>query len=271
MDTKTAGTQSPQAGSTMVDGHSLYWERYGQPEKGMLTLLHHGLGSVISWQRQIPALCEAGWEVLAYDRWGYGRSEPRPEFDEHFLRNAAHAAFDLIDLLGIDRTALIGHSEGGTIALWMAALKPERITALVLIAAHIYYEEKMSTGMRSIAEQVRVPPLSDALKREHGNRAQALADMWIQHWLKSDTSQLEMSNVLDDISCPTLVIQGELDEHATPQHAMDIADGVRNGELWMIPGVGHMPPHEIPDEFNSRVLEFLDRARLNLLTEEEDV
>lgn len=255
----------------MVDGHALYWERSGQPEKGTLTLLHHGLGSVRSWRRQIPALCEAGWQVLVYDRWGYGRSEPRPEFDGQFLLNEAHAAFHLIDLLGIHRTALIGHSDGGTIALWMAALEPERITSLVVVAAHIYYEEKMGTGLRSIAEQVRVPPLSVALKREHGERAEALADMWVQHWLTSDTSQLEMSDMLDDIRCPTLVIQGELDEHATPQHASDIADGVRNGELWMIPGIGHMPPHEIPDKFNQRVLEFLNRARLSLLTEEEDV
>lgn len=245
----------------MVDGHALYWERYGQPENGTVTLLHHGLGSVRSWRQQIPALCEAGWEVLVYDRWGYGRSDPRPGFDERFLQQDAREAFILIDSLAIDRSALIGHSEGGSIALIMAAMHPERIASLVIVAAHIYYEEKMSAGLRSIAEQVQIPPLSSTLEREHGDRAEKLARMWIQHWLKSDTSQLEMSDMLEEISCPTLVIQGELDEHATPQHARDIADGVQSGELWMIPGGGHMPPHEIPEEFNKRVLEFLDRAR----------
>jgi len=34
---------------------------------------------------------------------------------------------------------------------------------------------------------------------------------------------------------------------------------VQDGELWLIPGVGHMPPHEIPEDFNQLVLEFLER------------
>jgi pimeloyl-ACP methyl ester carboxylesterase len=49
-----------------------------------------------------------------------------------------------------------------------------------------------------------------------------------------------------------------MDEHATPQHAIDIAEGVQDGELWLIPAVYHMPPSEIPVEFNQRVQEFLD-------------
>jgi pimeloyl-ACP methyl ester carboxylesterase len=54
-----------------------------------------------------------------------------------------------------------------------------------------------------------------------------------------------------------MVVQGELDEHATPQHAVDIAEGVQRGSLWLIPEVKHMPPHEIPEVFNQQVLQFL--------------
>jgi pimeloyl-ACP methyl ester carboxylesterase len=251
-----------KTGSTEVSGHTLYWERHGAPEMGTLTLLHHGLGSVRSWRRQIPALSKAGWEVFAYDRWGYGRSDPRPEFADRFLMQDALEAIHLLDLLGIDRTALMGHSDGGSIALLMAAMQPVRFPHLVVIAAHIYYEEKMRAGLLSIAGEANRPPLSIALMREHGDRAEELADMWIKHWLESDPGSLEMSDQLAQISSPTLVIQGELDEHATPQHARDIATSVQHGELWLVPEVGHMPPHEIPEEFNRRVLDFLGSQRL---------
>ncbi len=250
------------AGTTPVEDHALYWERHGSPRVGTLTLLHHGLGSVRSWRRQIPALVAAGWEVLVYDRWGYGRSDPRPDFSQRFLLDDASEAIHLLDLLDIDHTALIGHSDGGTIALLMATMQPQRITRMVVVAAHIYYEEKMRDGLLSIAEQTRQPPLSIALQREHGERAEALVELWINHWLNSDPSRLDMSDRLEQIACPTLVIQGELDEHATPDHARDIAEGVQRGELWLIPETGHMPPHEIPDKFNQRVLDFLTQQRV---------
>ena len=95
--------------------------------------------------------------------------------------------------------------------------------------------------------------------------------MWIEHWLDSDPGNLDMSDRLGDIHAPVLVIQGELDEHATIDHARDIASGVQRGELWLVPAVGHMPPQEIPDEFNRRVLTFLSRNCVEFADEEDDV
>jgi pimeloyl-ACP methyl ester carboxylesterase len=95
--------------------------------------------------------------------------------------------------------------------------------------------------------------------------------MWIEHWLGSDPSSLDMSDRLGDIRSPVLVIQGEMDEHATLDHARDIASGVQRGELWLIPGVGHMPLHEVPEEFNQRVLTFLSRNCVEIAFEEDDV
>jgi pimeloyl-ACP methyl ester carboxylesterase len=251
-----------ESGTVAISGHSLHWERYGFPKAGTVMLMHHGLGSVRSWRRQIPAFSSAGWEVVVYDRWGYGHSEPRPEFTDRFLLTDANEAFELLDSLGIDQTALIGHSDGGTIALMMALLQPRRITSMVIVAAHIYYEEKMRVGLLSIAEQAKRPPLATALEREHGDRAETLTQKWVNHWLNSDPNGFDMSDQLGSVTCPTLVVQGELDEHATPKHARDIAAGVQEGELWLVPGVGHMPPHEIPDIFNRRTLDFLAGARL---------
>jgi pimeloyl-ACP methyl ester carboxylesterase len=270
MATRDRNKQAKQI-TLQVNDHALYVERHGSPEKGTLTLLHHGLGSVRSWRRQVPEFVDAGWEVIVYDRWGYGRSDPRPEFADRYLLQDAHEALKLLDLLNISQSALIGHSEGGSIALLIAALQPARITCLVVVAAHIYYEQKMKAGLLSIAGSAEEPPLSTSLKREHGGRAKALTRMWIEHWLGSDPSSLDMSDRLGDIRSPVLVIQGELDEHATLDHARDIASGVQLSELWLIPAVGHMPPHEIPDEFNRRILTFLSRNCVEFAVEEDDV
>jgi len=239
-----------------VNGHKLYWEQYGSDDAPTLLLLHHGLGSIHSWRRQISAFANAGWRVIVYDRWGYGRSDPRSSFNGFFLQDDAEEAFALLNHLGIDRLSLVGHSDGGSIALLMAAERPDHIESMVVVAAHIYVEPKMRAGLEMISEASKQPPYSKVLDREHGGRARHLADTWIQHWMETDPQGLDMRKLLPKITCPTLVIQGELDEHATPQHAIDISEGIQKGQLWLIPDVHHMPPHEIPEEFNQRVLRF---------------
>jgi len=154
----------------------------------------------------------------------------------------------------------VGHSDGGSIALLMASEQPSRFTAIVVVAAHIYFEPMMADGLELIAQSAQDAAVIKGLKREHGTRAPNLIHAWVEHWRLADSLSLSMRDRLPSVSCPTLVIQGEQDEHATPQHAIDIAAGVQKGQLWLIPDVKHMPPHEIPDIFNRRVLEFLDRS-----------
>jgi pimeloyl-ACP methyl ester carboxylesterase len=248
------------SGRLSLDGHALYWEVHAPGRPRTVALLHHGLGSVQAWHRQIPAFVAAGWCVLAFDRWGYGRSDPRPTFAPDFLAHDADEAVRLFDALGIRRLSLVGHSDGGSIALLIAAEHVPRIERLVSVAAHIYFEDLTGDGLHGIRRATRLSPVRDALQREHGEKAEALVQSWTDRWLAPDMRLLSMRPLLGKILCPTLVIQGEQDEHATPQHARDIAAGVRHGDLWLIPGVQHMPIHEVPDEFNRRVIEFLGQG-----------
>ncbi len=251
------GSQPAASGMLALDDHRLYWERYGNRSHPCLLLLHHGLGSIRSWRRQIPAFLEAGWQVLVYDRWGYGRSDVRSIFQHAYLAQDAEEAIALLDEQGVEKVTLVGHSDGGSIALLMAAQHPERVQALVVVAAHIYFEPKMVTGLAGIAQAAIDSALIGGLEREHGQRARGLLHAWVEHWQAPESQSLDMRGMLPAISSRTLVIQGELDEHATARHAIDIAEGVQQGDVWLIPDVGHMPPHEIPETFNQRVLEFL--------------
>jgi pimeloyl-ACP methyl ester carboxylesterase len=56
------------------------------------------------------------------------------------------------------------------------------------------------------------------------------------------------------------VIQGEGDEHATPEHAVDIAENIPGAELWLVPGAKHMLPQEMAELFNQKVLSFLNNS-----------
>jgi pimeloyl-ACP methyl ester carboxylesterase len=260
--TVKGGAAVKHSGSSIVAGHSLYWEHFTVTGGEPVLMLHHGLGSIRSWRRQIDPLLGAGYDLLLYDRWGYGRSDPRPAFEPGFLKQDAEEALQLMDLLGIERAHLVGHSDGGTISLLLAAEHPDRVINLLVIAAHIYFEPKMLGGLKMIEDSMVKPPLSLALEREHGRRGQALARAWVDHWLSSSPSELDMRTQLRKITAPTLVIQGELDEHATAQHARDIAAGVQEGQVWLIPDAHHMPMHESPELFNQHMLEFLaDHAR----------
>jgi len=244
-------------GLHQINGHSLYWEMYGSNTGSNIILLHHGLGSTRSWKRQILTLVENGYRVVLHDRWGYGRSEPRQEFAPRFLHKDAEETVALLQTLGINNAAFMGHSDGGSIAIIIASQYPSFVDKLILIAAHIYIEPKMAKGLRMIQIASKSSPLKDVLEQEHGAGYQSLVQAWISCWNRHSPLTLDLQREVNTVRCPALVIQGERDEHATPKHAEDIAQGIMDANLWLIPKVGHMPPHEIPEQFNKRVIQFL--------------
>jgi pimeloyl-ACP methyl ester carboxylesterase len=66
-----------------------------------------------------------------------------------------------------------------------------------------------------------------------------------------------MRLLISGLICPVLVIQGEDDQYATPQHAIDIAEAIPRARVWLIPGGAHMVPQENANQFNLRLLQFL--------------
>ena len=93
-------------------------------------MLHGQPGSRSDW-RQVASLLPADLRTLALDRPGYGAS-PYPAGD--FAQNA-RAVLAELDAAGIERAVVVGHSYGGGVALSLATLAPERVSALVLLAS----------------------------------------------------------------------------------------------------------------------------------------
>ncbi len=241
--------------------HSLNVEESGPQEGPAVVLLHHGLGSVRAWKEQIPALEGAGFRVLAYDRWGYGKSGSRQKISIPGFEEDLADLKDLLDSRGIHRASLVGHSDGGTIALYHAALHPEQVACLVVVAAHIYVEAKMEPGIQGVYQVYEQDArFREGLRRAHGEKAEAIFKAWYHGWLDEANLSWDMRPALQNITCPVLVVQGMEDEHATPQHARDLAAAIPGAELWLEPAAKHMLPQEQSQEFNRRVIDFLQRA-----------
>jgi len=254
---------APQIGELALDGHALHWERTGDATCPAVVLLHHGLGSTRAWKAQTADFAGRGWQVLAYDRWGYGRSSARPSLDLPGFGADVDDLAALLDERGLRRAALVGHSDGGTVALHFAARFPDRVTALVAVAAHIYLEVSMLPGMLALRQAFESDPrFRQGMLRAHGENADAVFRNWYQGWARPELLSWDMRPMLGTVRSPVLVVQGELDEHATPQHARDLAGNVARGELWLVPEAGHMLPQDVPADFNARVLEFLEPARV---------
>jgi len=247
-----------------INGHNLYVEEAGPADGRAIILLHHGLGSLKSWRKQIPVLAAHGYRVIVYDRWGYGRSDPCPGFSMPLFKEDGKDLVSLMDYYDLEKAVLIGHSDGGTIALYFGAQYPQRVSLLVTVAAHIYLEEKMEPGIEGLRQLYEdQPKFREALRREHGDKVDDMFYGWYGGWREEGNLDWDMHPSLKHITCPVLVVQGLDDEHATPQHARDIAAQIKDSELWLVPGAGHMLPQDNPTEFNDRLLEFTQKIHVN--------
>jgi pimeloyl-ACP methyl ester carboxylesterase len=244
----------------LINGHNLYVEQYG-PENGpVVVLLHHGLGSVKAWRGQIPALVDAGYHVVAYDRWGYGGSEARPALDLPAFTSDINDLRTLLTQLGINRVRLVGHSDGGTIALYFSAQQPNLVSCLVTVAAHIYVEPKMESAILDIERDFETDKrFRIGMQSTHGEKYEVVFHNWFDGWHQIEHRNWDMRPLLGQVRCPGLIVQGEADEHATPQHARDIAEAILGAELWLVPGAGHMLPQENASQFNPKLLYFLEK------------
>lgn len=220
-----------------------------------IVLLHDGLGSIHQW-RTIPGRLAAatGRTVLAYDRPGHGRSTPVPSgpWPADWLHREATRFGDLLGHLGdavAPRPLLVGHSDGGSIALLHAAGDGGRpvpeLRGLLTLAAHTWVEQRCFDGIVDMVANRQ--PIVAGLAPSHAEPG-PIFDAWSGVWLSDDFRPWDIRDRLSPISCPTVVAQGRLDEYATEAHATDTAAAIgANAEALLLDGVGHLLHHQDPE------------------------
>ena len=129
---------APEFKFLTIDGRRLETLRYAPARSetvATIVMLHEGLGSIAMWKDFPERVAEStGCGVLAYSRYGHGKSDRLAEKrTANFMHHEATAVLpELLAQFGIERPILIGHSDGGSIALIYAGTWPEQVRGLVL-------------------------------------------------------------------------------------------------------------------------------------------
>lgn len=228
-----------------------------------LVLLHEGLGCVGLWGEFPGRLAEAtGCGVFAYSRAGYGKSSaiPLPRPLSYMHDEARETLPALLDAIGFRRGALVGHSDGASIAIVHAgAVADPRVKAAALMAPHVFTEDM---GIASIVEAKRAYEQGDLkrkLARWHDHVDCAFYG-WNGAWLDPGFRAWNLEEFLGPIRIPMLVVQGEADQYGTIEQVRAIERGSGGPvETVLIPGIGHSPYREAPEAALAAISGFLTR------------
>lgn len=229
-----------------------------------LVFLHEGLGSIAQWRDFPSALSRAvHLPAVVYERGGYGGADPLsgPRSIRYIHEEALESLPEVLRQLQIDDAILIGHSDGGSIALIFAATRPEKVRGVVTEAAHVFVEDVTVAGIRDAVDLYESSDLPERLVRYHGSNTEAAFRGWSDTWLSTAFRSWNIEEYLPGVRCPVLAIQGRDDEYGTPAQVKAIVNGVSGpAERLIIPDCGHVPHHAA----RPRVLGKTARFILNL-------
>lgn len=249
-------------------GHSLEHEWLGPPPTRAPTLvfLHEGLGSVSAW-RDFPArVADAcGMGALVYSRWGYGKSDARPvPWPLSYMHDEARASLpEVLDAAGVRDAVLVGHSDGGSIAILFAGggtPQARRVRALVLLAPHVFVEDVSVRSIAAAADAFRIGDLRERLERHHGANVDGAFWGWNRAWLDPAFRGWNIEESLPRVRVPSLVVQGREDPYGTLAQvdAIERGAGVPVTRL-VLDACGHAPQRDQPDAVVLAMQRFLGR------------
>ncbi|EJM62326.1 putative hydrolase or acyltransferase of alpha/beta superfamily [Pseudomonas sp. GM50] len=219
--------------------------------KPPIILFHDSLGCVELWRDFPERLCQTTKrEVIAYDRLGFGQSDPYPEsLPMHFIRDEAERFFALIRAeFQFDRFVALGHSVGGAMAANCASLYPQSCAALITVSAQAFVEEQTLRGIRDAKAQFEAPGQLARLEKYHGDKAHWVLSAWTDTWLSQAFSGWTIEDAIDSIHCPLLALHGEQDEYGSVLHPMRIAKlTTAHGEYLILENCHHVPHRDAPN------------------------
>lgn len=259
-----------------VDGRRCYAYTGNRPPRAgapWVAFLHGAAMDHTVWLLQSRYLAHHGWNVLAFDLPGHGRSAGVPLTSIEALADWLTRA---LDAAGAGQAALVGHSMGSLAALEAAARHPQRVTRLALLGT-------------AVPMPVAAPLLDAA--RDDSDAAADMIAVWAHSpgshfggnpapglWLVGGGRRLlrqagpgvlysdlnacnAYRNGLDSaarVACPTLLLLGQRDQMTPPRATRELAAALADARTVILPRCGHMLPYERPDETLDTLLGFLD-------------
>lgn len=247
-----------------IRGAEIYYETYGEPvpERDPILLIHGSyITGSVDWSGVTPRLAQE-FQVIVPDCRGHGRSDD-PAGRYSFREMAADAA-GLIRALGHKRAHVIGHSNGGNVALVTLMEHSEVVASCIPQAANAYVSadlvERIPKKLDPDRVRVEDPSLMTEMIELHSARHGT--EYWATLLRRTAAEIISQPNYtagdLARVQRPTLVIEGEHDATNAPAaHGRFMAQHIPGSQLWIPVGVGHNVHTEISAEWCQRVLALL--------------
>jgi pimeloyl-ACP methyl ester carboxylesterase len=227
------------------------WIGPGPEQAPTLVFLHEGLGCIGMW-KDVPArlVAATGCGALVYTRFGYAQSDPCP-----LPRTTAYLHTEALEVLpqvlaacAIRDAILVGHSDGGSIALLYAGTNPTPgLRAAITLGAHVFVEDLSVESIAATRARYESGELRRSLEKYHGAGTDRAYWGWFDIWTLPAFKLWNIEDCLPGIRVPLLVIQGEDDPYGTRAQVDAIAR--RCGapvETLLLPGCRHWPHLEQP-------------------------
>ncbi len=236
------------------EGARIWYSTYGSGAP--VFLLHGGLGNSGNWGYQVPALVEAGYQVVLIDSRGHGRStrDARPYSYELMASDLS----SVMDELQIKKASLVGWSDGACTALVLAAEAPARATGVFFFGCNMDPSGTKEIDFTPILKRCVSRHMQDyKLLSATPDQFSAFSDAV---GLMQRTQPNYSAQDLVKISVPVTIVHSEHDEFIKREHAEYLARSIPKADFIFLPGVSHFAPLQRPEQFNKVLLEFLGKV-----------
>jgi len=254
-----------------INNARIYYQTYGEDhaERAPIVLIHGStVDSHTDWDAIAPELARH-YKVFTPDCRGHGRSD-NPTMSYSFQELASDVAA-FVRAMGYERAHIIGHSNGGNVALLTLMEHPDVVQTCIPQAANAYVTRYLIEREPKVFDPDRMAReapewLAEVMRLHnhvHGN----------EYW--KDLLWLTMKEIISEpnyspaeltrVNRPTLVIMGAQDPvNAPDEHAQYIANNIPGAEIWIPEETGHNVHQERREEWIAKALDFLER-RGNIL------
>jgi pimeloyl-ACP methyl ester carboxylesterase len=241
-------------------------------ERGDALIFVHGVGSTAAiWDRQLAAFGDT-YRCAAVELRGNGM--PKPEADpmtitrEGFVRDVLAVAGEL----GVERFTLVGCSLGGVVGFELMRHAPQRVAALAIVGSFAAYPNGQAYAdgiLAAVGDAGTMRDFAQARAAKMGLPPARVAETIEQMAVKSVASYRASTQAtwtgdyradLATMRVPALVLYGEHDTIAPKALSEEIARGIPEAEIAVVPGAGHVANADRPDDFNALLRPFLRRV-----------
>ena len=263
------------SGFLEVDGNRIEYGMWGPaPGTGKagsldaaptIVLLHEGLGCVALWRdfpEQLARATSCG--VFAFSRPGYGQSDPKPlPWPLNYMsREAADTLAPVLNALAAPAVVLVGHSDGATIAaIHAGSVEDRRLWGVVLMAPHFFTEPEGLASIAGVRTAYDGGDLRVRLGKYHRDPDNCFRG-WNDSWLHPEFRDWNVSDCLDYVRVPVLVVQGEDDQYGSVAQVDEVAGRCYAPvDVMMLPSCRHAPHFDQTEATLAGIASFCDRLR----------